>query len=48
VRIICSAATPLQSLFVVEAGSIELEDSRVLMDDLDLSQVRDTKIHSLL
>eukprot|EP00076_Gallus_gallus_P039081 XP_025004619.1 AFG1-like ATPase isoform X3 [Gallus gallus] len=38
VRIICSAATPLQSLFVVEAGSIELEDSRVLMDDLDLSQ----------
>ncbi|XP_019468614.1 AFG1-like ATPase isoform X2 [Meleagris gallopavo] len=38
VRIICSAATPLQSLFVVEAGSGELEDSRVLMDDLDLSQ----------
>ncbi|XP_042667573.1 AFG1-like ATPase isoform X1 [Centrocercus urophasianus] len=38
VRIICSAATPLQSLFVVEAGSSELEDSRVLIDDLDLSQ----------
>ncbi|XP_021245376.1 lactation elevated protein 1 isoform X4 [Numida meleagris] len=38
VRVICSAATPLQSLFLVEAGSGELEDSRVLMDDLDLSQ----------
>ncbi|XP_064026224.1 AFG1-like ATPase isoform X1 [Pogoniulus pusillus] len=38
VRIICSAVTPLQSLFLVEHGSGELEDSRVLMDDLDLSQ----------
>ncbi|NXA07746.1 AFG1L ATPase, partial [Sapayoa aenigma] len=38
VRIICSAATPLQSLFLVEHGRGELEDNRVLMDDLDLSQ----------
>ncbi|XP_054249010.1 AFG1-like ATPase [Indicator indicator] len=38
VRIICSAVTPLQSLFLVEHGSSELEDNRVLMDDLDLSQ----------
>ncbi|NXN79553.1 AFG1L ATPase, partial [Bombycilla garrulus] len=38
VRIICSAAAPLQSLFLVERGSAELQDNRVLMDDLDLSQ----------
>ncbi|XP_010170817.2 AFG1-like ATPase [Antrostomus carolinensis] len=38
VRIICSAATPLQSLFLVEHDNGELEDHRVLMDDLDLSQ----------
>uniref|UniRef100_A0A8C3U282 AFG1 like ATPase n=1 Tax=Catharus ustulatus TaxID=91951 RepID=A0A8C3U282_CATUS len=38
VRIICSAAAPLQSLFLVEHGSGELQDNRVLMDDLDLSQ----------
>ncbi|XP_068867123.1 AFG1-like ATPase isoform X2 [Aphelocoma coerulescens] len=38
VRIICSAAAPLQSLFLVELDSGELQDSRVLMDDLDLSQ----------
>lgn len=38
VRIICSAAAPLQSLFLVEPDSAELQDSRVLMDDLDLSQ----------
>ncbi|XP_076189473.1 AFG1-like ATPase isoform X2 [Aptenodytes patagonicus] len=38
VRIICSAVTPLQSLFLVEHDNGELEDDRVLMDDLDLSQ----------
>ncbi|XP_065488076.1 AFG1-like ATPase isoform X3 [Caloenas nicobarica] len=38
VRIICSAVTPLQSLFLVEHDSGEQEDNRVLMDDLDLSQ----------
>ncbi|XP_062428660.1 AFG1-like ATPase isoform X3 [Rhea pennata] len=38
VRIICSAVTPLQSLFQVEHDNGELEDNRVLMDDLDLSQ----------
>ncbi|KAM6367069.1 AFG1-like ATPase isoform 2-T2 [Alca torda] len=38
VRIICSAVTPLQSLFLVDRDSGELEDNRVLMDDLDLSQ----------
>ncbi|XP_071295237.1 AFG1-like ATPase isoform X1 [Agelaius tricolor] len=38
VRIICSAAAPLQSLFQVKQDSAELQDNRVLMDDLDLSQ----------
>ncbi|KAM6086180.1 AFG1-like ATPase isoform 1-T1 [Theristicus caerulescens] len=38
VRIICSAVTPLQSLFLVEHDNGELEDNRVLMDDLELSQ----------
>ncbi|XP_027549541.1 AFG1-like ATPase isoform X3 [Neopelma chrysocephalum] len=38
VRIICSAVTPLESLFLVEHSSGEQEDNRVLMDDLDLSQ----------
>ncbi|XP_009572781.1 PREDICTED: lactation elevated protein 1-like, partial [Fulmarus glacialis] len=38
VRIICSAVTPLQSLFLVEHDNGELEHNRVLMDDLDLSQ----------
>ncbi|XP_064915751.1 AFG1-like ATPase isoform X3 [Columba livia] len=38
VRIVCSAVTPLQSLFLVEHDSGEQEDNRVLMDDLDLSQ----------
>jgi len=48
VRIICSAVTPLQSLFLVEHDNGELEDNRVLMDDLDLSQVHDINIVSLL
>ncbi|XP_017685169.1 PREDICTED: lactation elevated protein 1 isoform X2 [Lepidothrix coronata] len=38
VRIICSAVTPLESLFLVEHSSGQQEDNRVLMDDLDLSQ----------
>ncbi|XP_027489015.1 AFG1-like ATPase isoform X1 [Corapipo altera] len=38
VRIICSAVTPLESLFLVEHSSGEQKDNRVLMDDLDLSQ----------
>lgn len=38
VRIICSAAAPLQSLFQAKQDSAELQDNRVLMDDLDLSQ----------
>ncbi|XP_051648369.1 AFG1-like ATPase isoform X2 [Manacus candei] len=38
VRIICSAVTPLESLFLVEHSSGEQQDNRVLMDDLDLSQ----------
>ncbi|XP_061222763.1 AFG1-like ATPase isoform X3 [Neopsephotus bourkii] len=37
VRIICSAVAPLQSLFLVEHDSGEVENNRVLMDDLDLS-----------
>ncbi|NXQ13710.1 AFG1L ATPase, partial [Peucedramus taeniatus] len=38
VRIICSAAAPLQSLFLGKHDSGQLQDNRVLMDDLDLSQ----------
>ncbi|XP_066171321.1 AFG1-like ATPase isoform X3 [Sylvia atricapilla] len=38
VRIICSAAAPLQSLFLMGHDSGEVQDNRVLMDDLDLSQ----------
>ncbi|XP_027751279.1 AFG1-like ATPase isoform X2 [Empidonax traillii] len=38
VRIVCSAATPLEGLFLVEHSGGEQEDNRVLMDDLDLSQ----------
>uniref|UniRef100_A0A8C3MDB7 Uncharacterized protein n=1 Tax=Geospiza parvula TaxID=87175 RepID=A0A8C3MDB7_GEOPR len=38
VRIICSAAAPLQSLFQVKQDSAERQENRVLMDDLDLSQ----------
>ncbi|XP_077018682.1 AFG1-like ATPase isoform X1 [Tamandua tetradactyla] len=38
VRIICSASTPLSSLFLREHHDSELEQSRILMDDLGLSQ----------
>ncbi|XP_006029992.2 AFG1-like ATPase isoform X2 [Alligator sinensis] len=38
VRIICSASMPLQSLFLQEYHDGGLEESRVLMDDLGLSQ----------
>ncbi|KAM7174181.1 AFG1-like ATPase isoform 2-T2 [Macrochelys suwanniensis] len=38
VRIICSALTPLQSLFPLEHHDSGLEESRILMDDLGLSQ----------
>ncbi|XP_039384401.1 AFG1-like ATPase isoform X3 [Mauremys reevesii] len=38
VRIICSALTPLQSLFLLEHHDSGLEESRILMDDLGLSQ----------
>uniref|UniRef100_A0A8D0GRA3 AFG1 like ATPase n=1 Tax=Sphenodon punctatus TaxID=8508 RepID=A0A8D0GRA3_SPHPU len=39
VRIICSAVTPLQSLFLQEYPDSGLEESRILMDDLGLSQI---------
>ncbi|XP_033274610.1 AFG1-like ATPase isoform X7 [Orcinus orca] len=39
VRIICSASTPVSSLFLYEHHDSELEQSRILMDDLGLSQV---------
>lgn len=48
VRIICSAAAPLQSLFQVKQDSAERQENRVLMDDLDLSQVHDFNMVSLL
>ncbi|XP_036625082.1 AFG1-like ATPase isoform X2 [Trichosurus vulpecula] len=38
VRIICSASTPLSSLFLYQHHDSELEHSRTLMDDLGLSQ----------
>ncbi|XP_019785092.1 AFG1-like ATPase isoform X3 [Lagenorhynchus albirostris] len=38
VRIICSASTPVSSLFLYEHHDSELEQSRILMDDLGLSQ----------
>ncbi|XP_054425771.1 AFG1-like ATPase isoform X2 [Pteronotus mesoamericanus] len=38
VRIICSASTPLSSLFLHQHHDSELEQSRILMDDLGLSQ----------
>ncbi|KAM9666709.1 AFG1-like ATPase isoform 2-T2 [Trichechus inunguis] len=38
VRMICSALTPLSSLFLHQHHDSELEQSRILMDDLGLSQ----------
>ncbi|XP_063523126.1 AFG1-like ATPase isoform X3 [Pongo pygmaeus] len=38
VRIICSASTPISSLFLHQHHDSELEQSRILMDDLGLSQ----------
>ncbi|KAL2792406.1 AFG1-like ATPase isoform b [Daubentonia madagascariensis] len=38
VRIICSASTPISSLFLYQHHDSELEQSRILMDDLGLSQ----------
>uniref|UniRef100_A0A9L0RV21 AFG1-like ATPase n=1 Tax=Equus caballus TaxID=9796 RepID=A0A9L0RV21_HORSE len=38
VRIICSASTPISSLFLHQHHDSELEHSRILMDDLGLSQ----------
>ncbi|XP_040483534.1 AFG1-like ATPase isoform X2 [Ursus maritimus] len=38
VRVICSAATPIPSLFLHQHHDSELEQSRILMDDLGLSQ----------
>ncbi|XP_053520802.1 AFG1-like ATPase isoform X2 [Artibeus jamaicensis] len=38
VRIICSASAPLSSLFLHQQHDSELEQSRILMDDLGLSQ----------
>ncbi|XP_045400088.1 AFG1-like ATPase isoform X4 [Lemur catta] len=38
VRIICSASSPISSLFLYQHHDSELEHSRILMDDLGLSQ----------
>ncbi|XP_066469300.1 AFG1-like ATPase [Tiliqua scincoides] len=38
VRIICSASAPLQSIFLQEHHDSGLDESRILMDDLGLSQ----------
>ncbi|XP_060275200.1 AFG1-like ATPase isoform X1 [Ovis aries] len=38
VRIICSASAPISSLFLYDHHDSELEQSRILMDDLGLSQ----------
>ncbi|XP_023369823.1 AFG1-like ATPase [Otolemur garnettii] len=44
VRVICSALTPLSSLFLYQHHDSELEQSRILMDDLGLSQNEDSPI----
>ena len=46
VRIICSASAPISSLFLYDHHDSELEQSRILMDDLGLSQVGDINIIS--
>uniref|UniRef100_A0A670HX06 AFG1 like ATPase n=1 Tax=Podarcis muralis TaxID=64176 RepID=A0A670HX06_PODMU len=38
VRIVCSASAPLQSIFIQESHDGGLDESRVMMDDLGLSQ----------
>ncbi|XP_042558063.1 AFG1-like ATPase [Dipodomys spectabilis] len=38
VRVICSASTPISSLFLYQHDDSVLEQSRILMDDLGLSQ----------
>ncbi|XP_043295569.1 AFG1-like ATPase isoform X1 [Cervus canadensis] len=38
VRVICSASAPISSLFLYDHHDSELEQSRILMDDLGLSQ----------
>lgn len=47
VRIICSASAPLPSLFLHQPHDSELEQNRIMMDDLGLSQVADINIISL-
>lgn len=46
VRLICSASTPLSSLFLHQPHDSELEQNRIMMDDLGLSQVVDINIIS--
>lgn len=46
VRVICSASTPIASLFLHQHHDSELEHSRILMDDLGLSQVGNINIIS--
>lgn len=46
VRMICSAETPISSLFLHQHQDSELEQSRILMDDLGLSQVGDISMIS--
>lgn len=46
VRIICSASAPLPSLFLHQPHDSELEQNRIMMDDLGLSQVADINIIS--
>ncbi|KAM9316633.1 AFG1-like ATPase [Gastrophryne carolinensis] len=38
VRVVCSADVPLQSLFMQNITDVEDHDSRILLDDLELSQ----------
>lgn len=38
-RVVCSADTPLQSLFMQKLKDADDTESRILLDDLELSQV---------
>ncbi|XP_078256384.1 AFG1-like ATPase isoform X2 [Rhinoraja longicauda] len=46
VRVICSAAMPLENIFVQEDHDSHTDDARVFIDDLGLNQVEDLSIFS--
>lgn len=48
VRLICSASAPLQSIFIQADHDSGLDEKRVLMDDLGLSQVSTMNISAFV